>query len=112
MTKKVDSIVTQLNIRNNVREMQDSVKDLYAWEDEMNRKEKARLKQSKAAVPRAPPVRGRAAPVQQSADATLHQPSKELVPGKLRNVIHRSPVGPSPCPVGLCSRRLCSRGDG
>ena len=39
-----DSILTQLNIRNNVRELHDSRKDLASWEKDMRSKEAAALK--------------------------------------------------------------------
>ena len=85
MTGKTDSIVTQMNIRNNVREMQESFKDLYSWRDEMNQKEeelKKRASGSKSAA-RTPAVRGKAAPVTAPGESSLHAPAPSLTPGAL-----------------------------
>jgi len=78
----MEHMQTQLNIRNNVREMQDSVKDLYQWEQEMKASETT-LRHSKSAGSRkavAPAVRGKAAPVA-SARPDLMRPAAQLTPG-------------------------------
>lgn len=121
MTGKMDSIVTQMNIRNNVREMQESVKDLYSWEDEMKRKEedlKKRSSSSKAAT-RAPRVRGKAAPVTAPGDSSLHAPSPSLTPGatpetpcsrplkRVRSVAHPTGVGDAACIHVAVHRHAC-----
>jgi hypothetical protein len=83
MTGKTDSIITQMNIRNNVREMQESVQELYAWEEEMSRRE-ADLHSSRSSdILRAPGVRGKAPKVQCSGDPNLYKPAPRLLHGAL-----------------------------
>ena len=77
-----DSILTQLNIRNNVREMHDSMKDLASWEKDMRNKEAAALKKKGVSNARnAPAVRGKAPAVQPASDPQLQQPAAQLLPG-------------------------------
>ena len=77
-----DSIQTQLNIRNNVREMQDSMREMDAFSQEMRSKEAALLKQKKGGTAKnAPAVRGRAPAVQGASDPQLRQPAAQLLPG-------------------------------
>jgi hypothetical protein len=85
MTGPQDNILTQLNIRNNVREMQDSMKELYAWEKEMESKDKAVLRKKKAGQQDAasPAVRGRATAVAAPSDAALQDPAAALQAGDL-----------------------------
>jgi tetratricopeptide (TPR) repeat protein len=62
----MDGIGVQLNIRRNMEEMQEAVKDLYSWEEDIKKKDAA-LKQKKAAPPAAdalPPIRGSASSAQ------------------------------------------------
>jgi hypothetical protein len=83
MAGKMDGIITQMNIRNNVREMQESVQELYAWEDEIKRKEAEMRKSRPSDVPREPEVRGKAPIVQPGGDSTMYQPSPRLLHGTL-----------------------------
>jgi hypothetical protein len=75
------SIWTQLNIRNNAREMQEAMKDLYAWEKEIAGKEKAAVSKKRGGQQATPAVRGRAAPVQPSSDPAMLQPAAKLATG-------------------------------
>jgi hypothetical protein len=93
-------IVTQLNIRNNVREMQESVKDLYSWGEEMKENEANLKSKGKQGPRRAPPVRGKADAVQASSNPSLHQPASKLVPGALIHIILM--ITYSGCGVQLC----------
>ena len=87
------SILAQLDIRNNVREMQDSMSDLHSWERDMAAKEKKLLKQKSAGANKpAPAIRGRAPPVQAASDPSLHTPHASLMPGAAADL------------MGLCCR--------
>jgi len=79
----MEHLQTQVNIRNNVRDMQTYVKDLYAWEADIKGKEeqlrKCRRAEKAAGVPA---VRGAAPPVTAAPRADLMQPAARLVHGE------------------------------
>jgi hypothetical protein len=78
----MDSFLAQLNVRNNVRSMHDSVKELYDWEAEMNAKDEAiRRGQINQEGVSAAAIRGKVAIVQPSHDIDLNTPSPALAPG-------------------------------
>lgn len=77
MSGGVDAAVEmQRNVRNNSRDMQESIKELFSWEKEMNAKETAMLKSKvgttssiRAASRQAPPAQRQAGGATNSAAA-------------------------------------------
>ena len=80
----MDPMQTQLNIRNNVRDMQSHVKDLYAWEEDIKSKDENanRVKNIPTRKYGVPAVRGRAAPVAREAEPDLMRPAAQLAQGE------------------------------